>query len=465
MRPAQDSSLREQCEALLDPLVHYSFEKSLRIVSSILKRADELGYQQLSDAATHTLQKLGEYGNELGRYQFAVNMYERSRWIHDEMKAALGAVVETRDLQRQRIDLFSEPYELCRLNRDQAMSAGRHLVVGEFRAELRQIRSDVEAIHQRLLGASSEAVVSAIHTFFRAQALPIAMLQERLKGVEDKTSPKPELAASLRDLGSLRDAIAAPRFARFSEDERRTGEAPLGAAQYRNALAELRSRVSALEVESRIAFSRELGSVVPESAHRQVSIHEELNAVGQASLDAIRSMMSEWVIDLNEPRPQFGFGRAHTDEELRHYLTTCGGTLFRAELRGETAGYYILLSDSRRFPSEVKEILSQLENAGEYMGVVSGWLQLVGVTKAGRDNAKAADVDLYTILHEAAIDTLSTFRVEKAFAIVREGTFANLAKQSHIKRGWRETGVMARLGQFTYQAIRLDLCPGANWQY
>jgi hypothetical protein len=69
---------------------------------------------------------------------------------------------------------------------------------------------------------------------------------------------------------------------------------------------------------------------------------------------------------------------------------------------------------SRRFASEVKEILSQRENAGEYMGVVSGCLQLVGVTKAGRENSKAADLDPYTILHEAAIDTLSTFQVEKA---------------------------------------------------
>ena len=95
-RPTQDSSLREQCEALLDPLVHYSFDKSCRIVGSILKRADELGYKELSLATTHTLEKLGEYGQDLGRYQFAVNMYERSRWIHDEMKAAIGDVVEPR---------------------------------------------------------------------------------------------------------------------------------------------------------------------------------------------------------------------------------------------------------------------------------------------------------------------------------------------------------------------------------
>ncbi len=174
--------------------------------------------------------------------------------------------------------------------------------------------------------------------------------------------------------------------------------------------------------------------------------------------------MSEWVIDRSLPQPQYGFGRAHTLDELRGYLVNLGGRLFRLQAEGQDVGYYILFPDSLDFPSDVWPMIDAVGKTGEFVGLIKlGWTQLVGITKAGRDWARTKNVDLYTIIHEAVVDTLSSFAVEKTFCIVRDGQFANLALNSHLKRGWRRTGATIQLGEFSYQILRFDVSPGGNY--
>jgi hypothetical protein len=222
--------------------------------------------------------------------------------------------------------------------------------------------------------------------------------------------------------------------------------------------------LNTLEVEARVIFAEALGSSVPESAHRLVRISEHTGSPSESLLQSVQGMMREWVIDPSLKRPQYGFGRVHTLKELRDYLVTYKGRLFQVQAEGRDVGYYILFSDLQDFPPEVKEIIEAVGRTGEYLKVKQGWTQLVGVTKAGRDWAKRNGVDLYTIIHEAVVDTFSSFQVEKAFCIVRDGEFANLALDSHLnpKRGWRRTGATVQLGQFPYQILRFDVSPGGT---
>jgi len=436
-------SLRQSCSDLLNPLVHYSFEHSADLVRSIVVTARKLDFKDLLAAATCSLTKMEENAHVFSRNQFVVNMYERSRWLCNELQAALGGNCDRQALQDQRQELFCKPYDLAPLYYTQAREAGKRLAVGAFRRELRCLRSAISTYLQALDRSDPDEKFRMTRHFGGNVTGAFESMFHELQLAERQTSAKPSLH---RFRGAIRD---------FWDDVRGGRDA--------EAFPRLDASMREFEVESRIAFAHDLGSKVTAEAQRQVLIHEDTGIDLRATVQSVREMMEEWVIDKSNPQPQYGFGRACTDEELVGYLTTYNGKLFRAVMDHQEVGYYLLFASAKDLPPDVSPIISEIERAGEFMDVAYGWLHLVGVTRAGRELAHQRNIDLYSILHEAAIDTFSTFMVEKAFAIVREGEFANLAKPSHIKRGWRETGVMSQLGEFQYQAIRLDLCPGGRW--
>jgi hypothetical protein len=230
-------------------------------------------------------------------------------------------------------------------------------------------------------------------------------------------------------------------------------------------MSEIASLLVAVESESRIAFAKAIGLTVSEETQRAISIREIPHADSEEMILALQSGMNDWIIDESNRSPQFGFSRAHTRDELHFYLSDCKARVFQLELDSQTVGYYLLFVDSTRFPPEIDQFFQELHAAGEFLEVAKAWVHLVMLTRAGRDLGRERGIDLYSALHEAVVDSLSAFQVEKAFAVVREGEIANKAKKSHLQRGWRETGVYKAFGKFDYQLIRLDLCPGGNWQY
>lgn len=453
--------LRRNCEELLSPLTHNDVAKLSELLLSILSAAGILGFEDLRSATQCTLWKVHEYDYNLAKHQYAVNMWERSRWILHELQCALKDPVPLEGLRAERVQLECSPFELCELNQSQWDLASKRQAVGGFRRALREARYTTEVLLQELPSASLGNRLDNVAQLARALTSAMSGIFDALTDAEGHTSPKPRL----HNFQSPLKAHCSVLTERIRPPSRVRGRAAEGsnATVVADTVLRLNDLLSRFEVESRSEFSQELGSRIQEGAHRSVSIHEDVGAPRLERLQSVCDMMSEWIIDTELARPQYGFGRAQTIEELQSYLTTHRGRLFRAVACGNEVGYYLLFHDSNHFPPEVASIMQSAHDAGEYTSVVQGWLQLVGITKAGREWAKDSGVDLYSMLHEAAVDTLASFQVEKVFAVVREGTYANLAKSSHLSRGWRETGVMTQLGRFPYQVIRLELSPGGNW--
>jgi len=438
--------LTSACSELRNPLLHNNVEELIPRTTLIHTMAKERGFQELQHAAACTLQKLREYENNLPKFQYAVNMYERSRWISQELRVALREAACTDALRVQRQDLTCnphEPYELCGLNRKQWDVARKNQRVGQFRRQLRDVRYAIAEFSPITTPEPlKELSAPSLREFSRALWMPIHLMRSSLAAAENETSKKPVLQSLL---GEVENRLSTP-----------TG----------SVLTDLNRLMTQLEIESRVAFASDLGSKIPEGAQRQVSMHECVGAADRNVLEGVTAMTREWVINREDKRPQYGFIREYPVDELSEYLTTNRGRLFRADVNGRDVGYYLLFTESGYFPSGVTSMIGEVgEQAGEYLRVVQAWVSLVGVTKAGREWAHQNKIDLYTIIHEAVVDTLSSFQTEKAFAVVREGDFANLAMEAHLKRGWRPTGVSIPRGKFhdPYQIIRLDLSPGGNW--
>jgi hypothetical protein len=175
-------------------------------------------------------------------------------------------------------------------------------------------------------------------------------------------------------------------------------------------------------------------------------------------LRKLQAINEELSIDPRRQEPQLGFGSAYTAEQLRDLIASHGARMFMMRLNREPEGYYILNVKKEGFPERGREIYDLLRAKDLIPADGTGWFEIVGITKEGREAGAAAKRSAYSFLHDAVVSAALDARLTKLFCQVRAGTQANLALAKHMARGWEETGVqLPNSAGVPYDILTLDL--------
>jgi len=173
----------------------------------------------------------------------------------------------------------------------------------------------------------------------------------------------------------------------------------------------------------------------------------------EQELCAIEEINRKLVINPLRDEPQSGFGRVVERPELRQMLSTSDARLFLMELSGEPIGYYIVDDSLSGVTRERQALVDRLTLNMNAHAQHRGWAEIVGILPEGRKRIEASGFKAYDLLDTAVLQSARAHGVELLFGEVREGTQANLAKQSHQRCGWRESGMLCKEGNFPYQLI------------
>jgi hypothetical protein len=455
------ASLRRGIAQFANPVHRYNFQKCNAALSDLQQCCERMSliqeagcWQGLSLAIASTAQFLGEAHYDLPRLQHLVNMPERVAWLNLELSAALGDEVSVQALKKHR-PLFQElPNGTLRIWQEQARAAGQMHRIGTFRKNIRELRTLLSDYENSCTNLPESQAVDTFRSWIKHAISYRLTVIHSLRQVQRATC----LGDSLRNL-----------FDEFTVCAEKLHQglvrSPSPIETFKSGLAQLCTHIDVLEQESRALFSAAMGFKVSPEHHRQVSVFEITGKPTNSVVEQLRAMMKEWLIDIDDPRPQRGFGRVYTQQEVEDFCDKHHGRLFCVKLGEKIAGFYLIFIEPAHFPPHVHEALAALANFGEYMRASHGWTEMVGITHEGRDCAHQRGIDLYTLIDEAVCDTFATFQREKIFAEVREGTYANLSKPDHLKRGWEESGIIIQSGKFPYQIISRTLSPAGMWGY
>lgn len=178
-----------------------------------------------------------------------------------------------------------------------------------------------------------------------------------------------------------------------------------------------------------------------------------------SELEKLVDINKRLLIDAEKSEPQVGFGRVLEQEELQKILSAKGARLFLLEHKGAIAGYYILHTSLDNVSPQVAKALQRPLLMGASNGTRCGWADIVGILPEARREieARSAGVKAYDLLDTAVVQSARAHNIETLFGEVREGTQCNLAKASHLRRGWEETGVIYSGARFPYQILERSL--------
>ncbi len=462
-----EKQIQSALQSLGNPRVHYKWEECNELLSTIATSITALSASQgekrwegLAKAVEASDRHLLKWNFNLAKYDYLINLPKRVEWMKAEFDAVVNPLAATENLKELR-RLFTETSQgVPRINHEQELQAAKLIRIGMFRSSVRELRHRISKLGQGLpQGSDNELPQMIASELYDLYGFNILEAQRNLREAQKVTQKGQGLENLLNDLSSFAGQFSQSIL--FTKKPNWT-EIRMSYSDFIGAALE---KVDFIEKQSRIHFSRELGYSATPEQHLRVSIYEDTGTPDRSVVTGLREMMKDWLINEADPRPQRGFGRAYTEQEIEDFCGKYAGRLFRVDLDRQTVGFYLIFVDEQRFPKDVQHALDQMEKAGEYMGVLTGWTEVIGITQAGRNLAKSQGIDLYTMMQEAAKDTFASFQKEKVFAEVREGTYANLAKADHVKpkRGWTETGVEIQTGRFPYQIIKMVLSPGGNW--
>ncbi len=163
-------------------------------------------------------------------------------------------------------------------------------------------------------------------------------------------------------------------------------------------------------------------------------------------------------IDTEKQEPQSGFGRVLERAELEKALRAEGARLFLLEFEGQVAGYYILHTSLESVSTQVSLALKSLKCLGANPSRC-GWADIVGILPEARKYIESSckGIKAYDLLDAAVVQSARAHGLEILFGEVREGAQGNLAKSSHLRCGWQETGIIYQGKLYPYQILRREL--------
>lgn len=206
----------------------------------------------------------------------------------------------------------------------------------------------------------------------------------------------------------------------------------------------------------------QLNLALDEKAKSNVNIREIPTYRGlphSSVVDKLVEINQALLIDTNKHEPQSGFGRVLERDELNRLLAADGARLFLLELRGNIVGYYILHTTLNSVEPLVARALEDPRLALHSFRKCCGWAAIVGILPQARKDIESHSPGLraYDLIDTAVEQSAKAHNLDGLFGEVREGPQGNLAKRSHVRCKWRETGVTYSGGQFPYQILERTL--------
>ena len=179
---------------------------------------------------------------------------------------------------------------------------------------------------------------------------------------------------------------------------------------------------------------------------------------GQSFL-RLQEVCSSLKIDTSLSIPQNGFGREVSALELYRLAGENNAKIFVVSIGDIKIGLNVLLTDLKALPTDVKSDLVKVFGSEAAIPADCAWSYLIGLSKNGREFLRQHGINGYDILHQAVVNQATQLGRSVIYGQVREGPQGNLAKESHLRRGWRETGQFVQHGEFPYQILELLVRP------
>jgi hypothetical protein len=170
----------------------------------------------------------------------------------------------------------------------------------------------------------------------------------------------------------------------------------------------------------------------------------------------ISQICKDLTINTSVMKPQRGFGRALSPEELYKTFNRPGGQLTLLRLDGAPVGFFVLSTIESQFSESASAARAIWQRKFGPEGQAA-WGEVVGVSDFGREEFRRHKVNAYELLLAVGAMTAHTEGARWLLGSVREGAQANLAKSSHLRVGWMETGISVGNAAPPAQLLALSL--------